>query len=103
MTQDSKFEWNKNLRQFKPKGFKQEKEKFMSNENVETYELTRKNGRVDTIRFTGKRGQILEHIKAGLSNEEIQEKGFSKHTVSVVRWQAGKVGILTNNSVESVA
>lgn len=60
---------------------------------VTTYQLTRKNGRVDKVTFTGKRGEILELVKAGKSNDEIVAAGFNKGTTSIVRWQAKRLGL----------
>lgn len=99
------FDWCEKRKQFKPiESLTKEEDKTMSNKNSETYELVRKNGKIDKIRFNGKRGEILNHINEGKSNEEIQELGYSKHTIAVVRWQAGKVGLLNEVVVnDSVA
>lgn len=108
MSTASKFEWNDDEKQFKPIGWKpqlitQKGDRIMSDtqkSEVKVYELTRKGGRVDKIRFTGKREQILNMMKEGKSNEEIVAAGFSKNTVLVVRWQGKTLGILTSTATE---
>lgn len=66
--------------------------------NSQKYTLTRKNGRVDSVTFTGKRGEILELVQSGKSNEDIIAAGFNKGTVAIVRWQAKKVGLFNDGT-----
>lgn len=103
MTQHSNYEWVDSLKQFKPIGWKNQPKTQMGERTmteatnkteVQVYELTRKSGRVDKIRFTGKREQILNLMKEGKSNDDVVAAGFSKNTVLVVRWQGKTLGIL---------
>lgn len=70
---------------------------------VTKYSLARKGGRVDSVTFTGKRGQILELVQAGKSNDEIVAAGFNKGTVSIVRWQAKKLGLVSGTSQDQAS
>lgn len=67
------------------------------------YSLTRKGGRVDTVTFSGKRGQILELVQSGKSNDEVVAAGFNKGTVSIVRWQAKKLGLLAGTAGDAAS
>lgn len=87
------------LKELEKIGQTHKRRKNMSNEktNVPTYELKDKNGKIISIRFTGKRKQILDLVLNGKTSEEIAAEGFSKNTVSVVKWQAKKIGLLNTS------
>jgi len=59
-----------------------------------TYELTRKNGNVTKVRFTKKRADILRRLLSGETAKDIIGQGFNKSTVTIVNYQARKLGLL---------
>jgi len=59
-----------------------------------TFELERKNGNVTKVRFTKKRADILRRLLAGEAAADIIGQGFNKSTVTIVNYQARKLGLL---------
>lgn len=63
------------------------------NTEAQVYTITT-NGKEKKVRFTGKRGEILELWKQGSNLNQILEKGYNKGTAQVVLNQAKKLGLV---------